>query len=97
MERELAEMRIKPEDLGIMEKYRGKDVYTHVIFAEKIIDLAKRAKIKTTTSLGLLTLRDNLPEVLRDKIPENQADWTLFANAIKAVELGHIRKGVVEC
>ena len=94
LERELADMRIKPEDLGITEKYRGEDVYTHVIFAEKIIDLAKRAKIETTTSLGLFTLWDNLPEVLQDKIPENQTSWTSFASTIKAVELGHIREGV---
>ena len=94
LERELADMRIKPEDLGITEKYQGEDVYTHIIFAEKIIDLAKWAKIEATTSLGLFTLRDNLLEVLRDKIPENQTSWTSFANAIKAVKLGHIREGV---
>ena len=29
------------EDLGTMEKYRGEDVYTHVVFTEKILDLAK--------------------------------------------------------
>ena len=56
LERELVDMRIKPEDLGITEKYQGKEVYTHIIFTEKIIDLAKWAKIETTTSLGLFTL-----------------------------------------
>ena len=80
--------------LGVTEKYWGKDVYTHVIFTEKIMDLAKRAKIEKMTSLGLFTLRDNLPEVLRERISEDQADWTSFAKAIKAVELGHIREGV---
>ena len=93
LERELVDMRIKPEDLGIMEKYRGEEVYTHIIFTEKIIDLAKQAKIEAT-SLGLFTLRDNLPEVLRDKIPENQMSWTSFVNVIKAIKLGHIREGV---
>ena len=39
-------------------------------------------------------LQDNLPEILQDKIPENQTDWTSFVKAIKAVELGHIREGV---
>ena len=41
LERELVDMRIKPEELGKMGKYQGEDVYTHIIFAEKIIDLAK--------------------------------------------------------
>jgi len=93
LEREISEMRIKTEDLGRSEKYRGQDVYTHVIFAEKILDLAKRAKIDNTTS-GLFNVRDKLPEVLREKVPEDQASWMAFADAIKKVDMGHIREGV---
>ena len=93
LERELGTMRIKTEELGKTEKYRGEDVHTHMIFAEKILDLAKRAKVETSTS-GLWKVRDELPEVLREKIPENQASWTAFAQAIKDVDMGHIREGV---
>ena len=50
LERELGAMRIRTEELGKTEKYRGEDVYTHMIFAEKILDLAKQAKIETSTS-----------------------------------------------
>jgi hypothetical protein len=93
LERELGAMRIRTEDLGKTEKYRGEDVHTHMIFAEKILDLAKRAKIETTTS-GLWTVRDELPEVLREKISEDQVSWTAFVQAIKDVDMGHIREGV---
>lgn len=93
LERELGAMRIPTEELGKTEKYRGEDVHTHMIFAEKILDLAKQAKIETSTS-GLWNVRDELPEVLREKIPENQTSWTTFAQAIKDVDLGHIREGV---
>ena len=93
LERELGAMRIATEELGKTEKYRGEDVYTHMIFAEKILDLAKRAKIEASTS-GLWSIRDELPEVLREKIPENQPSWTVFAQAIKDVDMGHIREGV---
>jgi hypothetical protein len=86
-------MRITTEELGKTEKYRGEEVYTHMIFAEKILDLAKRAKIETSTS-GLWSVRDELPEVLREKIPEGQTSWTAFAQAIKNVDMGHIREGV---
>jgi hypothetical protein len=34
-------MRITTEELGKTEKYQGEEVYTHMIFAEKILDLAK--------------------------------------------------------
>ena len=91
LETELVEMKIRVEDLGKMEKYRGEDIYTHVVFAEKILDLVK---IKKTTTLGLSTLRDNLLEVLHEKVSENQSSWIKFVNAIKTVELGHIKEGV---
>ena len=94
LERELTEMRIKVEEEGKTEKYRGEDVYTHVVLAEKVLDLAKRAKIEATTTLGLFTLRDKLPEVLQEKVAENQTSWISFVNAIKSVELRHIREGV---
>lgn len=93
LERELGAMRIKTEELGKTEKFKGEDVYTHMVFAEKILDLAKRAKIESTKS-GLWSVRDELPEVLREKIPEDQASWTVFAKAIKDVDMGHIREGV---
>jgi hypothetical protein len=93
LERELGAMRIKTEELGKTEKYRGEEVHMHTIFAEKILDLAKRAKIETTTS-GLWSVRDELPEVLREKIPEDQPSWTAFAQAIKNIDMGHIHEGV---
>jgi hypothetical protein len=86
-------MRIKTEELGMTEKFRGEEVYTHMIFAEKILDLAKRVKVESSTS-GLWNVWDELPEILREKVPENQASWTAFAQAIKDVEMGHIREGV---
>jgi hypothetical protein len=93
LERELGEMRLKTEELGKTEKFRGEEVYTHTVFAEKALDLAKRAKIETSTS-GLWKVRDELPEILREKIPENQASWTAFVQAIKDVDMGHIREGI---
>jgi hypothetical protein len=93
LEREIGAMRILTEELGKTEKYRGEDVHTHTIFAEKILNLAKQAKIEATTS-GLWTVRNALPEVLREKIPENQASWSAFAQAIRDVDMGHIWEGV---
>ena len=93
LERELGVMKITTEELGKTKKFKGEEVYTHMVFAEKILDLAKRAKIETSTS-GLWSVRDGLPEVLQEKIPENQTSWTTFAQAIKDVDMGHICEGV---
>ena len=35
-----------------------------------------------------------MPEVLRERIPEVQANWIVFTQAIKGVNMGHIREGV---
>jgi hypothetical protein len=48
LERELCKLRLKVEDLGKKEKYPGEGVYTHVIFAEKALSLAKQVKISTS-------------------------------------------------
>ena len=93
LERELGAIRITTEELGKTEEFRGEDVYTHTIFAEKIINLTKQAKIETMTS-GLWSVGDKLPEVLREKVLENQTSWIAFAQAIKDVDMGHIREGV---
>jgi hypothetical protein len=63
------------------------------IFADKLLDLAKRAKFeKTTTSIW--QVRDNLPDILKSKIGESHTDWMAFCKAIKDVDPSHICDGV---
>ena len=93
LERELAGLKLRVEDLGKKEKYGGQEVWSHIAFTENALDLARRAKIEKGTS-SLWVVRDGLPEVLREKVTENQASWTTFCNAIKAIDMGHIRDGV---
>lgn len=95
LDRELGMMRIAIEELGKTEMFRGEDVYTHMVFAEKILDPAKQARVKASTS-GLWNVQDELPEILHGKIPENQTSWTAFAQAIKDVNMGHIQEEVRE-
>ena len=45
----------------------------------------------TTEELGKT---EKLPEVLREKIQESQTSWTAFVQAIKDVDMGHIREGI---
>ena len=68
-------------------------MWSHIDFVENALDLAQRAKIEKGTSL-LWVVRDGLPEVLCEKVTENQASWTTFRDAIKAIDMGHIRDGV---
>jgi hypothetical protein len=93
LERELCELRLKVEDLGKKEKYAGEEVYTHVIFAEKALSLAKQAKISTGSN-SIWKVRDELPDIIRQKVKETYSTWTEFCTAIKGVEMAHIRDGV---
>jgi len=93
LERELVGLKLRVEDLGKKEKYGGQEVWSHIAFAENALNLARRAKIDTGTS-SLWVVRDGLPEVIREKVPENQTSWATFCAAIKAVDMGHIRDGV---
>jgi hypothetical protein len=92
LERELLAMRLRTENLGKTERYANDDVWTHVAFAQRALDLARRAGIATGTN-NIWQVRDALPEVVREKIPEKQTDWTTFCDAIKKVDVGHIKEG----
>ena len=92
LERELLAMRLRVENLGKTERYANDDVWTHVAFAQRALDLARRAGIATGTN-NIWQVRDALPEVVREKVPENQTDWVTFCDAIKKVDVGHIKEG----
>ena len=95
LERELQALQLPIDKLGKTETYGGEDVYTHIVFAEKALDLAKRAKIATTTHL-IWQVRDQLPDVVKEKIDETQQNWTTFHKAIVDLPLGHIREGIAK-
>lgn len=92
LERELLAMRLRTETLGKTERYANDDVWTHVAFAQRALDLARRAGIAAGTS-NIWQVRDALPEVVREKVPERQTDWSSFCDAIKQVDVSHIKEG----
>ncbi|KAJ7115625.1 hypothetical protein C8R43DRAFT_902586 [Mycena crocata] len=94
-ERELVAMRLSLAELGTTVQIGGADVFAHVHFASRLLEVAKLAGIAATIS-GIWQSRDTLPEVIRDKVPSTQASWTTYTAAIKAVDRDHIREGVAK-
>jgi hypothetical protein len=94
-ERELMGMKLKVKELDSTVQVGGTPMFVHINFASKSLETAKLAKIDTTTS-GIWQSCDVLPEVLREKVPLTQANWTTYTDAIKAVDHVHICKGVVK-
>jgi len=93
LERELCELRLTADDLGKKVKYAGEDVWLHVTFAEKALSLARQAKINTGSN-SIWKVRDELPDIICQKVKETHTTWDNFCTAIKEVDTGHIRDGV---
>ncbi|KAJ6599397.1 hypothetical protein B0H10DRAFT_2231366 [Mycena sp. CBHHK59/15] len=71
----------------------GAEVFAHVHFTTRLLEIARLAGIADTMS-GIWQSSDALPEVLCKKIPATQTTWVTYTNAIKDVDRIHIREGV---
>ncbi|KAJ6565270.1 hypothetical protein DFH09DRAFT_1035000 [Mycena vulgaris] len=92
-ERQLVTMKLSLGELGSTVKVSGAEVFAHIHFATRLLEIARLAGIADTTS-GIWQSRDALPEVLREKIPAVHTTWVTYTNAIKDVDRIHIREGV---
>ena len=89
-EDEIMERKLKPEDMGKKEKVAGREVYTHIAWADKMATSVKGAKWEKTTN-QLRQVRKNLPNILREKIGTGHADWEAFLKAVRDVDIEDIR------
>jgi hypothetical protein len=89
-EEEITGLKLKMEDLGKKEKTAGREIYSHIVWADKMATTVKGAKIEaTTTYIG--QVRKELPRSLREKVGAGHADWTSFLQAVRDVDVDHIR------
>jgi hypothetical protein len=92
-EEEITSLRLKMEDLGKKEKTGGREVYSHISWADKMTTIIRGAKLEaTTTYVG--HVRKELPRLLREKVGAGHKDWMVFLQAVRDVDLDHIRDGV---
>ena len=92
-EDEIIGRKLSPEDLGKKEKVAGREVYTHIAWADKMATSIKGAKWEKTTNL-LRQVRKDLPNVLREKVGTGHADWEEFLKAIRDVDVKDIRNTI---
>jgi hypothetical protein len=93
LERELLDLKLDKKTLAATVAYGGQDGWSHVVFAEKALDLAKRAGIKKTRS-SLTGVRNNLPEIFKEKISSSVETWGVFCMKIKAIDIDTLRDWV---
>jgi hypothetical protein len=92
-EEEITGLKLKMEDLGKKETTAGREVYSHTAWADKMTTIVKGAMIETTTTY-IGQVRKELPKVIREKIGAGHGDWTMFLQAVRDVDVDHIRDGV---
>ena len=92
-EDEILGRKLKTEDLGKKEKIAGREVYTHIAWADKMATTVKSAKLEKTTTY-IRQVRKELPSILREKIGTSHTNWDTFLQAVRDVDLDHIKEGV---
>ena len=93
LERELCELKLKADDLGTKEKYAGEEVWSHIVFAEKALSLARQEKINMGSN-SIWKVHDKLLEIIHQKVKETSMTWDEFCTTIKEVDMSHIQDGV---
>ena len=92
-EDEVLGRKLKMEDLGKKEKIMGREVYTHIAWADKMATLVKGAKWEKTTN-HLRQVRKDLPNILREKIGTGHDNWEDFLKSIWDVDVKYIKDSI---
>lgn len=92
-EEEIVDNTLKTEDLAKKEKIAGRDVYSHIAWADRMATIVKGAKLQKTTT-HIRQVRKNLPTILREKIGTGHDDWDDFLKSVRDVDIDYIRDSV---
>ena len=93
LERELLMTALGEKELGEKVNSGGIEVWTHVAWADKMAALVGEAKLSTKTT-HIWQVRDKLPEAIKEVVKSTHVNWTAFLQAVRNVELQHIRDAV---
>ena len=95
IERELLSTLLTEKELGEKVKIGGVDVWSHIAWADKITILVNEADIASKTT-HIWQVRDKMPDAIKDVVKSTHANWTAFLQAVRDVDLQHIRDAVVK-
>ena len=92
-EQEITGLRLDMERVGKKEMAAGKEVYSHIAWADDMEVIVRGAKLETTATL-IGHVRKELPRLLREKVGTGHADWADFLKAVRDIDMDFIREGV---
>ncbi|KAG6807185.1 hypothetical protein H0H92_008484 [Tricholoma furcatifolium] len=87
---DLAEAKLKEDELGRKVKVNGVEMYSHVAWANRVERLAKA--IPDNDNLLVRGTRNSMPAPLKALIPASINTWTAFCNAIRTVDITELKE-----
>ncbi|KAG6852423.1 hypothetical protein C0991_012145, partial [Blastosporella zonata] len=91
---ELAEIKLREEELGTKATVAGADVHAHVAWADRVEQAAKA--IPDNDNLLVRQSWSNMPPSLKALVPALRATWKTFCNAVQAVNMADLREEMEE-
>ncbi len=91
-EDELLATVLKEETLGLKVQRGGIDKWSHVAWVEDLLAIAKSANFAAGTQY-ISMVRKRMPDLLREKVSTNYANWEEFASAVRTVNVDFIIEG----
>ncbi|KIM61381.1 hypothetical protein SCLCIDRAFT_122037 [Scleroderma citrinum Foug A] len=88
---ELLELKMVEEDIGVIKTIGWQRVWTHVKWAEEVLELANLAGIRAGPTL-IWQVKKNLPKAIRKQLDDEYADWTAFTTAVKDVNTTKLKQ-----
>ncbi|KAH7905959.1 hypothetical protein BJ138DRAFT_1094655, partial [Hygrophoropsis aurantiaca] len=92
LEEELSTLKLESKDLGKVVSVGGLDTYTHVVWAQEILRLAKEAGIENSNTLTW-SVRKNIPTIMKELIPATHSSWATLARAVEQAPIEKIKEG----
>ncbi|KAG6829539.1 hypothetical protein H0H87_011128 [Tephrocybe sp. NHM501043] len=86
----LMEMKLMEEDLGKKVTVKGVEVYSHVMWADKVKWAAKA--FPDTNNLLVKSMCFNMPLTLRTLVPASKSMWKTFCDAVRAVNIADMKE-----
>ena len=95
IERELLSPLLMEKELGKKIKIGGVNIWSHIMWADKITILVSEANIALKTT-HIWQVRDKMPDAIKDVVKSTHTNWTAFLQAVCDVDLQHVWDAVVK-
>ncbi|TFY74695.1 hypothetical protein EWM64_g9317 [Hericium alpestre] len=89
----MLDYQLREEILGTKVTVGRREVWTHVQWAKHMLELAEKASIATSMQ-NIWLIRHELPDIMKDFVPEMHADWTAFMQTVTDIDITQLRDKV---